>query len=138
MQAEFLQDGLGVTGEILEHLESTVRMHDLDELHFVELVHADDALVIAAGGSRLAAETRGVGDHFHRQGRLGQYGIAVKVGHRNLGGGREEQAVDPIVRGLGAIHVVLEFRELAGALHALAFHEMRDVDLLVSVRGLCI
>ena len=38
--------------------------------------------------------------------------------------------------GVGAIHVVLEFRKLAGAFHALAFHEVGDVDLLVAVGGL--
>jgi hypothetical protein len=56
-----------VGGELFEHLEAVVRVDDLHQLHLVELVHADDALVVAAGGAGLAAETRRVGDHFHRQ-----------------------------------------------------------------------
>ena len=54
-------------GELLQDLEALVRVDDLDELDLVELVHADDALVVAPGGPGLAAEARGVGDHSDRQ-----------------------------------------------------------------------
>jgi hypothetical protein len=98
-------------GEFLEHLEAAVRVDDLHQLHLVELVHADDPLVVAAGRAGLAAETRRVGHHFHRQFGFGQNRVAVEIGHRHLGGGREEQVVDAILAGIGAIHVVLEFRQ---------------------------
>ena len=113
-----------------------VGVDDLHKLDLVELMHADDALVVSSGGSRLAPETGGVGRHFDRQVGFRQKRVAVEIGDRHLGGGGEENAIDAVFSGIGAIHVVLEFRELAGAFHALALDEVRDVDLLVAVGGL--
>ena len=128
VEAEFLKNGLGMAGEFLEEVEGFVGMGDLDELDLVELVHADDALVVTTGAACFAAETGGVGSHFDGKLVLGEDGFPVEVGDGDLGGGSEEELAV-----VGAIHVIFELRQLGGAEHALAFDEERDVDLFVAV-----
>ena len=128
MKLQFLQGGLGVGGEFLEKLEAFLWMDDLDEFDFVKLVHADDASVVTTCTAGFTTEAGGVGGELDGEFVLGEDGVAVEVGDGNFGGGGEEEFVV-----LGAIHVVLEFGELAGAFHALAAHDVGDVDFLVSV-----
>lgn len=137
VEAEFSEDRFGVGGEFLENLEAGIGMDDLNEFDFIELVHADDAFVIAARGAGLAAEAGGIGNHFHGKNGGGDDGIPVEIGDGDFGGGGEEEGVAAVgFGGFGAEHVVLEFRELAGAFHALAEDEVGDIDLLVAVGGL--
>src|SRR5690606_9296338 len=48
VQPKLLENRFGVAGQLLEHLESLIGMHDLDQLDLVELMHANDAFVVAA------------------------------------------------------------------------------------------
>lgn len=105
-----------------------IRVDDLDELDFIKLVHANDASIIAARAAGFATEAGGLGGELDGEVGLGEEGIAVKIGDRDLGGRCEEELIV-----LGAIHVVLEFRELARTFHAFAFHDVGDIDLFIAV-----
>ena len=76
MTEQFFQRGIGL-----------VRMHDLHQLHLVELVLAYHAARVLAVGTGLAAETRRVRDELHRQLFQRHDLVAHDVGHRDFGGG---------------------------------------------------
>src|SRR2546430_308911 len=98
------------------------------QLHFVELMHAQQTARILAGGPRFAPEARGVGGVAERQLGAVEDLVAMQVGERNFGRGDEEQIV-----GRGLVRFVFELGDLAGALHRLALHDERRLDFDVAV-----
>ena len=66
---------------------------DRDQLHLGELVLADHAARVLAGGARLGAEARRAGGEAQRQLGLVEDRFAHQIGERHLGGGDEPEAV---------------------------------------------
>ena len=128
VQAEGLQDALGVGGERVEFGEGLLRLHDFHQLHFVELMHADHAARADAGGSGFAAETGRVGDVTLRQIGGREDFVAVEIRDGDFGGGHEEDVVLAAV-----VELVAEFRELAGAFERVRADEERRAHFHVAV-----
>ena len=61
MQAQLLQNGLGVAHQSFVFLVTLVGMRELEQLYFLELVLAQDAARIFSRGTGFGAETRGPG-----------------------------------------------------------------------------
>src|SRR6185437_6406679 len=83
-QLERLQDGLGVTGELLVILLRTRGLRDLHQFDFLELVLANDAADVFSVRARLAAEAGRVAHHADRQRGGVQHFVGEKIGERNL------------------------------------------------------
>ena len=103
-------------------------MHELDHLDLVELVDAQQATGVLAGGARLAAETGRVGGVVDRQLVDGQDLVAVDVGDRHLGGGDQVQLV-----ALDHVHLPFLVRQLSGAARRGGVHQQRRPHLGVAV-----
>ena len=91
MQAEPPQHFLGAAGHALVLVDRLFRRGDRDELDLGELVLADHAARVAAGGARFGAEARRAGGKPHRQFFLVEDGLAHEVGQRDFGGGDEPE-----------------------------------------------
>ena len=128
MQTEKLKNFLGVAGQFFEGFEGFVRMEDLNELHLVELVHADNAAIVPSGASCFATPTRSVTGHLDRKILLGEESVPVKIGDRDLGGGDEKQFVV-----LSGIDFFRELGELARAESALPFHDVGNSHFFVAM-----
>ena len=92
MQIEPAQNFLGAGQHALVLVLGLLRRGDRDELDLGELVLADHAARILAGGARLGAETRRAGGQPHRQLRFVDDGFADEICQRNFGGGDEPSA----------------------------------------------
>src|SRR5438034_7889249 len=79
-QLELPQDRFGVRGELLVRLVGPRRMHDLHQLDLVELVIADHAAGILAGGSRFRTEARRMAGVPERQTLERQDLVAHEIG----------------------------------------------------------
>ena len=88
----------------------TLRRGDLHQLHFVELMNADQAARAQPRGSRLPAETRCISGVFDRQLLLRENFLPVQICDGDFRGGRQIKIVP-----LAAIELLFEFRELGGA-----------------------
>jgi hypothetical protein len=75
-----------MAGQPFEFLIRLFRCCKRDQLHFVELVEANESSGVLSIGSCLAAKTGGVGGIPDRQCTLGEYLVAVEIGHRHFGG----------------------------------------------------
>ena len=62
-----MQNRLRVTCQFFESFKRFFRVHHLHQFYFVELVNANDALVVTPSTPGLATETRCVSRHFARQ-----------------------------------------------------------------------
>ena len=76
----------------------------------MELVLTDEASRVAAGRTRLGAETGRKGTVFKGKLASVENVVAIHIGYRNLGGGDEE-----FVRAVNTVGVLLEFGQLTGA-----------------------
>ena len=132
VQTEELQHSLGVVAQGFEGVIRVLGAGDPDEFHFVELVHADEAAGVAPGTASFLAEARRVGGEADGEVGFFEEHVAVEVCDGHFGSGREEEGVRGVGLG-GAIHVLLEFGELAGAGHAVAVNKVGGRDLGVSV-----
>ena len=94
---------------------------DRDQLDLVELVLADHAARVLAGGARLGAEARRPGGEAQRQRLLVEDLVAHQVGERHLGGRDQPAAV------VGVEQVLGELRQLAGAVGGLVAHQSGGV-----------
>ncbi len=110
VQTEPLENRLGVTGQFLEPFGRVIRVHELDEFDLVELVLADEAPHIAPVRPGLGPKTRCEGAVAKRQDLFVEGLVAVDIGHRDLGGGRQVE-----IQPFKAEKIVGEFRKLAGA-----------------------
>ena len=128
MQAQHLEDALGVAGEDLQGGHRFLRLGHPHQLDLVELVHADQPAGLAPGRAGLAAETRRVGGIPHRQVAPRQQPVALEVGHRYLGRRHQEQLL-----AFGAVEVILELGQLAGARHAGTVHQEGHAHFGVAV-----
>ena len=128
-QFQAAQDGFRVAGEFVQGLPRQRRLDDLHQLHLLELVLAEDAARVLAVVAHLAAKARGVRHMAERQRGGVQDGVAHQVRHRRLGGGDEVVA---LVAGHGEL-LVLELRQLPGALQRRRVHEVGHIHLLVAV-----
>ena len=92
---------------------------DADQLDLVELVLADHAARVLAGGARLGAEAGRAGGEAQRQLLLVEDLVVHEVGERHLGGRDQPEAV------VGAEQVLGELRQLAGAERRVVAHQER-------------
>ena len=76
--------------QALQFLVGVLGQGELDQLHLVELVLADQAPDILAVGAGLGAETGSVGGVTEGQVLGRENFIPVDVGDRHLGGGHQE------------------------------------------------
>ena len=131
-QPEPLEEDLGALGHPLERAGAVLGRLEQDHLDLVELVDAQDAARVLAGGAGLAPEARRVGDVADRQlGRLEDL-VAVDVRDRDLGGRDQVQ----VVAG-DDVHLVLLVRDLAGAARRGRVDDDRRPDLGEAVLARC-
>ena len=123
-----LEDFFGVAGEALVLAVGVFRLDEFHELYFLELVLADDAAGVFAGGSGFSTEAWRVSREADGQAGLVENFVAVEVGDGDFGGGDEPVVVvlelaagDGFGIGVGAAEEVFsELGELAGAEEGLA------------------
>ena len=118
MQIQQLQNALRIGRQRFMFVVGILRRRDLHQLHFIELMDANDPARFAPGRAGFAPKAGRVSDKFFRQIRRRENFFAMKICHRHLRGRREEQLVL-----LQPVHVVLKFRQLRRADHAIAPHE---------------
>ena len=128
MQPQQLQNTLRVRRQGLVFRVGAFRRRDLNQLHFVELMHADDAARLPASRARFAAKARRVGDEFLRQLSQREDFLAMKIRHRHFRRGREEHLVL-----FQPVHVFLKLRQLRRPDHAIAPHQKRRTHFQVTV-----
>lgn len=130
VEAEELEDFFGVAGEGFEGVHGGLGGGDVDELDFVELVHANEAAGAEAGAAGFTTEAGGVGGVVDGEVLVFEDLLAMEVGDGDFGGGDEVEVVFGAV-----VDLVAELGELAGADEALGFDEERGADLGVAVPG---
>src|SRR6185312_1982426 len=130
VQAELLQNFLGVVSQLLQLLVRSVGPGKFDQFDLLELVLPDDAAHVISVGTSLAAEARSVGGERKRQARCVKHFVAVKVGDRYFGGRNQPQVLFAVGN---AKKVGSEFRQLASAIHGLGIHQVRRQHLGVPV-----
>src|ERR1035441_472371 len=89
MQAEFLEDLLGIASELFVLLVRLLGLGELHQLSLLELVLADDAAHVLAMRAGFAAETRCIRCERNRQPRNVEGLVAIEVGDWHLGGGNQ-------------------------------------------------
>ena len=89
MQIEFLQHFLGAGQHALVLFFGFFRRGDRDQFDLGELVLADHAARVFAGGARFGAEARRAGGVAARQRVFVDDGFAHEIGERHFGGGDE-------------------------------------------------
>ncbi len=67
MQIESLQDRFRACHHLVEDLVALFGLGEGKHLHFVELMHADQAPLLRASRARFSAKTRSIGDEFFRK-----------------------------------------------------------------------
>ena len=127
-QSQFLQNGLGVSGQLLQGVEGVVRTHRLDQFHLVELVLTDHTAGVLAVCAGLGPEAGGVRHPLAGHVVRLHDDVPHQVGHRHLGGGDQAE-----VGALQAEQILLEFRQLAGAEQAVAVDQIGYVGLGIAV-----
>ena len=105
-------------------------MGEVDHLHLVELVLANQALGVLAVRAGFGPEAGRMGAEPDRQLRFVDDLACVDVGQGNLGRGDQE-----IIRVVELEQVFLEFGQLARAGHGLAVDDERRDDLGVAMQG---
>src|SRR6185312_7166188 len=101
-QFELFEDLFGVASELLVLLGGIFGARELDQLDLLELVLADDAAGVLAGGAGLGAEARRICRKRDRQAGVVEDFVAIEIRDRNFGGGNE-----PVI-------AVLEFAPAGG------------------------
>ena len=103
-------------------------MHDVHEFDFIKLVHPNHPAALATSRTCFATETGSVSRCFDRK----FFGIddllTKQIRDRHLSRRNEEMLIV-----LDAVHVVFEFRKLAGSIHAIAIHDHGRRDFIVAV-----
>ena len=106
-----------------------LRRRELHELHFVELVLANQAAHVRAVGAGLAPEARRVGRELQGERAAVQDLAAEHVRQRHLGSGHQIEV--PVAVDLE--QVGLELRQVAGAEERRSVHQEGRLHLAVSV-----
>ena len=130
VQAEFLQDGLGVVGELFEFVVGSFGTSKLYQLHFLKLVLANDSADVFAIRSGFAAKAGRVGGEADRQACAVENFVAIEIGDWDFGG-RNQPKVFFAVR--HAKQILRKLRQLAGAVHRFGIHEVWRQHFGVSV-----
>ncbi len=120
-----------MAGHFVELGDALLRPAQLHQLDLLELVLADHPAGVATGRTGLGAEAHRVRGHPDRQRGAVDDLVADQVGQRHF---RGRNQVAQRLTG-GAEQVLLEFRQLAGALQGLRQHQQRHVDLGVAMRA---
>ena len=120
VEPQLLGDLLLDREQLVVGLLRLVGQAEHEHLQLVELVDAEDAARVLAGGAGLAAEARGEADVAQRQLRLLQDRAGVQRCQRHLGRADQEQVV--LLDGVG---LLARLREHAGALHRRLAHQHR-------------
>ena len=90
MKPEFLEGGFGMAGEFFKNIHGCVRVDDLNEFDFVELVHANDPTIVPPGASGFASEARGVAGQLDGEILFSEEGIPIEICDGNLASGNEK------------------------------------------------
>ena len=93
VQAEPAQHFLGAGQHALVLVFGLLRRGDRDQFHLGELMLADHAAGVLAGGARFGAEARRQRGQPHRQRVFVEDGLAHEIGQRDFGGGDEPELV---------------------------------------------
>ena len=80
-----------------------LRRGDRDQFDLGELVLADHAAGVLAGGARLGAEARRAGGEPHRQLHFVDDRLAHQIGERHFGGGDEPEAICLVLGYIGKL-----------------------------------
>lgn len=128
VQAEELEHFFRVAGQRLQFGHAGLWRGDFHELDLVELMHANEAARAEACAAGFTTEAGCVSGVIDRQLLVRHDFFAMQIRHGHLGGRDEVKIV------LGAvIHLIAEFRKLAGADEAIRFHQQRRADLLIAM-----
>ena len=119
MQAQFLQNFLGIAREFFVFLVGVFRARKLHQFHFLKLMLPDDAAHIFPVRSRLAAKAGRVGGERNRQPRLVQHFIAIKIRDRNFRRGNQPEIFVAVRH---AERIGGKLRQLPRAVHRLGIH----------------
>ena len=132
VEAQALDQVLGLGDQLVEGIVRVLRAGELEHLDLVELVAADHAALLGAGGPGLPAEAGGVGEELLGQVCLGEDLVAVHAGQGRLGGG--QHVVGAVVGGvLDLIDLIGKLGELAGGLAALVLQHVGGQDELIAI-----
>ena len=122
-------------------VDAGLRRGDRDQFDFCKLMLPDHAAGIATGRPRFGAEARRQRGQPHRQFFFVDDGFANQIGQRHFGGRDQPETIgqQPSI-GIGEQFaldgpelIVLELRQLAGAVHHLVAHQQRRIDFGVAV-----
>src|ERR1035438_6347023 len=130
VQAELLQDLLGVASELVVLFVRLLGLGELHQLDLLELVLADDAAHVLAIRTGFAAEARRISSQRDGQPRAVERFVAIEIGYRNLGS-RNQVEVLFVERNFEQIG--FELGELAGAVHRLGIDHKRRQDFGVAM-----
>src|ERR1051325_2258328 len=89
MQAEHLENALGMSYHLVQYFVAALRVDDLDQLDFIELMHPYHSASADAGGAGFCAEAGTVGAIINRQLGFFEDFFAMNVRDWSLGGGQE-------------------------------------------------
>src|ERR1017187_10545572 len=124
MQAEFLEDLLGIASELFVLLVRLLGLGELHQLNLLELVLADDAAHVLAMRAGFAAEAWSIGSERDGQPRTVERLITIEVSDWHLGGGNQIK-ISIVKRNLEKVG--LELGKLSGSVHRLGVdHEGRQ------------
>ena len=109
VQTEPPQDLLGAGQHALVFVLRLLRRRDGDELDFGELMLADHAARVLAGGAGFGTEAGRAGSEPHRQLRFVDDGFAHEIGERHFGGGDEPETIFSGEYSDHSFHIVVSF-----------------------------
>ena len=127
-QLQPLEDFFRIVRQAFEFVVGVFRERELDQLHLLELVLADDAARVLAVGARLAAEAGGPGAMLHGKLLRLQHLVAIEIGHGDFRRGDQ-----PIIRAFELEEILFELGQLAGAEKAGGVHHERRQNFRVTV-----
>ena len=129
-QAEGFQDVFGVVRHLVQFFIARFRSGEFDHFYLVELVLTDETARVAAGRACFGAEARRHRRQVNRQlGAVDDF-AAIVVGQGHFS---RRDHVHFFAFDVQAVHVFVEFRQLARADHGVAVDDVRRDDFGVAV-----
>ncbi len=135
MQAEQLQNLFRIPDQCFQLIVTGFRFDDFDQLHLVELMHANHAARADSSGSGFGAKAWTVSAVINGQLALLQNLFPMDIGHRRFGRGQQIQfaqalPVQPLLHG---VSLVFKLGELPHPHHAVPPHNIRRRNFGVTV-----
>src|SRR3954468_17624524 len=137
MKTKLLQNCFSMGDHLFQFIIAVLRLHQLDEFDFVELVHADHAARADASRSRFGAEAWAVGAIVNGKLILFENFLTMNIRDRGFRGGKEVKlAHGGIIKAfLNRIGLVHKFGELADTDHAMAANNVGRRNFGITVVG---